>query len=175
MLPLLPALWGSQGSEVLSIPYAFFLQGEASVSCCMSRKIYSYWLFILLSLLIIFFPPARANMRNKEHKFMKRHNSFCQLCHYYSLHSHTYAHTKTVSSICGEDRAFPILTLLPPHLHFQKQLTEKRVTLSYSQQRGIQCKIKPSTDCNTIISWFLLFQTNLFFFKLKSRVGQDSL
>lgn len=134
MLPLLPALWGSQGSEVLSIPYAFFLQGEASVSCCMSRKIYCYWLFILLSLLIIFFPPARANMRNKEHKFMKRHNSFCQLCHYYSLHSHTYAHTKTVVSVVKIEPSQYLLCSL--HTYTFKSNSRRKGLLCHIHSRG---------------------------------------
>lgn len=34
------------------------------------------------------FSPPRANVSNKEHELMKRHNSFCQLCHYDSIHSH---------------------------------------------------------------------------------------
>ena len=37
----------------------------------------------------VFFFPPRANVSNKEHTFVQRHNSLCHLCHYDSVRSCT--------------------------------------------------------------------------------------
>ena len=74
------------GREVLYVTRAFSSARRQCHAVCQGRFI-ACWIHLFL---VFFFFSPRANVSSKEHsKPTKRHNSFCQMCHYDSIHSQT--------------------------------------------------------------------------------------
>lgn len=137
-----------------------FLQGD-SISIILYAKEDLFLLKIYpVEFTCNFFPPARANVSNKEHKLMKRHNSSCQLCRYDSVQSH-----EKNLSICGEGTASNTYSAPTTSTLSQPTHQENRyfVIFRFHHSRGVFSTKQglPQTPIPSLADLFS-FQTNPF-------------